>query len=308
MVERTEAMTAASAPLHAHEGSYVDWPAIIAGGVTASAIALLFGAFGASLGLSAVSPQIGEGSGGFALIIIGAWTLVTLLVSYGTGGYIAGRMRRRMGGADADEVTARDSIHGLVVWALGVLVGGWVLAGTVTGVVGAVGNTVGAVGSAVGQTAAAAGTAASNVSMPSMSSINPMDIINNRLLRGTGIQVNEDINLSSQSATILANAAAQGELSDADATYLAEQIAANSNLTQAEAEARVQEAAQQVTTAVDEAKQTARDAADAARRAAVLTGFALAAGLLIGAAAAVWAATIGGRHRDEGRIFSGFRI
>ena len=56
-----------------------------------------------------------------------------------------------------------------------------------------------------------------------------------------------------------------------------------------------------------DAEQAARDAADAARKAAILSGFALAAGLLIAAAAAVWAAAIGGRHRDEGRLFGGFR-
>ncbi len=307
MAERTEGMTAASAPRHSHDGSYVDWPAIFAGAVAASAIGLLFGAFGATLGLSAISPQVGEGAGGFALVLVGAWVLITLLVSYASGGYIAGRMRRRVDGANADEVAARDSIHGIVVWALGVLVGGWVLTGAIGGAASAVGSTVGAVGQTAAAAGSAVGTAASNASLPNMSSINPIDIINNRLLRGTDVRVDQNIDLSGEASTILSNAALDGELNDADATYLAEQIAANSNLSEADARARVDAAAQEIATTVEEAKQTARDAADAARKAAVLSGFALAAGLLIAAAASVWAAAIGGRHRDEGRMFAGFR-
>ncbi len=68
-----------------------------------------------------------------------------------------------------------------------------------------------------------------------MSSINPIDIINNRLLRGTDVRVDQNIDLSGEAGTILSNAALDGELNDADATYLAEQIAANSNLSEEDA-------------------------------------------------------------------------
>jgi hypothetical protein len=305
MESRSETVTAASAPRHAHDGSYVDWPAILAGAVAASAIGLLFGSFGATLGLSAISPQPDEGAGGFALIIVGAWMLVTLLVSYGAGGYIAGRMRRRVDGASADEVTARDSIHGLVVWALGVLIGAWVL----TGALGTAATTAGNVAGAVGQTAAAAATAGGAAAAGTLpgEGANPLDIVNDRLLRGTGVQVDENPDFSSETANILADVAVNGEMTEGDANYLAEQLSANSNLSEADARARVDTAAQEVVRIREEAEQTARDAADAARRAAVLSGFALAAGLLIAAAAAVWASAIGGRHRDEGRLFAGFR-
>ena len=49
---------------------------------------------------------------------------------------------------------------------------------------------------------------------------------------------------------------------------------------------------------VDEAVNAARAAADKARRAAVLTGFVTAAGLIISFGAAWWAAMKGGQHRD----------
>ena len=43
----------------------------------------------------------------------------SLVASYLAGGYIAGRMRRRVESATDDEVTARDGINGLVVGASG---------------------------------------------------------------------------------------------------------------------------------------------------------------------------------------------
>ena len=308
MAGRTEGMTAASAPRTSHDGSYVDWPAIFAGAVSASAIGLLFAGFGATLGLTAVSPQPSEGSAGFALIIVGAWMLVTVVASYAAGGYIAGRMRRRVDGATSDEVTARDSIHGVVVWALAVLVGAWLATGAVGTAINAVGNTA----AAVGQTAAAAGAAGAAGAATASGEmqgvdVDPLAIINDRLLRGTSVTLDENADLSGQTATILADVAMNGEMTDGDATYLAAQLAENSNLSEAEARQRVETAAQEVITMRDEAAQTARDAADAARKAAILSGFALAAGLLIAAAASVWAAAVGGRHRDEGRIFAGFK-
>ena len=44
----------------------------------------------------------------------------------------------------------------------------------------------------------------------------------------------------------------------------------------------------------------ARQAADTARKAGILVAFLTAASLVICAAAAWWAATMGGKHRDEG--------
>jgi hypothetical protein len=49
---------------------------------------------------------------------------------------------------------------------------------------------------------------------------------------------------------------------------------------------------------VDEAVNAARAAADKARRAAILTGFVTAAGLILSLGAGWWAALRGGNHRD----------
>ncbi len=123
MSERAETLTQTSAPAHAHEGSYVDWSSILAGAVVASAIAFVFTTFGAAIGLSLASPYDGDGSAMAALIAVGSWMLWTTISSFMAGGYIAGRMRRRVDTANADEVAVRDGIHGLAVWGAAILLG-----------------------------------------------------------------------------------------------------------------------------------------------------------------------------------------
>ena len=63
--------------------------------------------------------------------------------------------------------------------------------------------------------------------------------------------------------------------------------------------------------AIDEAVATVKDTADKAKAAAekarkvgILASFLAAALLLVSAAAAWWAATLGGKHRDEGTDLS----
>lgn len=131
MTERTEALTQASAPAFGHEGSYIDWSAILAGAVVASGIAFVFTTFGAAVGLGMTSPYDGDGSAVAALLAVGTWMLWTTISSFMAGGYIAGRMRRRVDGASADEVSVRDGIHGLTVWGAAIFLGVFMLGATV---------------------------------------------------------------------------------------------------------------------------------------------------------------------------------
>ena len=87
---------------------------------------------------------------------------------------------------------------------------------------------------------------------------------------------------------ILARSTAAGEMSAPDRTYLTQLVAQRAGISQQEAEKRVADA---IT--------AARDAADKARRGAVLTGFVTAASLIISLAAAWWAGIKGGNHRDN---------
>ncbi len=331
-MERTEDMTRASGPEQTLAGSYIDWAAVFGGGVVAVAVGSVFAAFGAGLGLSTISAEPGEGSFDFMVIVTAVWIVVTLVASYGAGGYIVGRMRRRVDKAAADEVTARDGINGLVVWGLGIVATVFLLGSAVSTTVSAAGDVATATGSVVGGVATAAGTAvggaaegamsAAGALVPEGASVDPVGYVSDALLRpaqvGTGTA--DPAAVAASTAAILGNVVASGEISDAERNYLVSAAVASTGLTPPEANARVDEAiaaaqqaradaAQLVADAqaeVDRLQQEAIDAAEVARISAILTGFILAAAAMVAAAAAYIGAVRGGRHRDEGKIFGGF--
>lgn len=335
-MERSERMTAASAPTRELSGSYIDWPAILAGTVVASAIAALSAGFGAALGLSAISAEPGEGSGTVALVITGLWLVLTMVASYMAGGYVAGRMRRRLDQSTAEEVSSQDGINGLVVWGLGMLIGAWMLSSVAVGTANVAGNVAGTAVDAAGSTIQAAGTAVGGVAqgvaqaagamVPEEARENPVSYVNDTLLRpvdATGT-TGDNAELARQTSGILGNLLTTGEISDQERAYLTSAVATRTGLPQQEVEARVNEAVEQTQAAraeaervateakaeadrlVEEAKQKAIDAAETARISAILTAFAVTASALVAGAAAVIGAVRGGRHRDEGRMFGGF--
>ena len=91
---------------------------------------------------------------------------------------------------------------------------------------------------------------------------------------------------------------AAGSLAAADRTYLAQVISAQTGLSQADAEKRVDDVMGQVTAATEKAKQ----AADQARKAAATLALFSFVSLLIGAFIASAAAAYGGRLRDENEL------
>jgi hypothetical protein len=86
----------------------------------------------------------------------------------------------------------------------------------------------------------------------------------------------------------MAASLASGSVSDANRAYLVQLISQRSGIPQADAEKRVAEAFT-----------AAREAADKARRSAVLTGLVTGIGLIVSFGAAWWAALKGGQHRDN---------
>jgi len=319
------------------DGSYVDWPAIFAGTVVAVAIALLLTTFGAALGLSSITLDGSDQSPTLELILTALWMVLTLVASYLAGGYIAGRMRRRVETATRDEVTARDGINGLVVWGLGTLLSALLISNAVSLVantVGAVASTAGQAVGAVAQTAGnAVGSAASGVAnlaqtaLPEEAQNDPTEYLSNQLLRPAQVDAAaaDPAELAQQTASIVANVYRTGELSDEDRGYLTSAVAARTQLTQSQVNTRVDEIVQQAQDAraqameaveaaqaeaqrlVDEAETAAIEAAQVARNAGILTAFVLAAAALISAVAAFAGAVHGGRNRDEGRLFFGLR-
>lgn len=320
-MERTEEMTRASGPAQSLEGSYIDWAAVAGGGVVAVAVGSVFAGFGAALGLSTISAQPSEGGGFDVMVIVSAiWIVVSLVASYAAGGYVAGRMRRRLDKASADEVTARDGINGLVVWGLGVVVTVMLLGSAVSTTVSAVGQAASAAGSVAGTVAETAGSVLGSAPEGALSAAgaeNPMAYVSDALLRPAQATVAgtpaDPAATATSTAAILGKVAATGEVSDAERAYLISAVTASTGITQPEATTRVDEAITAAQTARADAERLAQDAADAvlqaaevARISAILTAFILGAAAMVAAAAAYIGAVRGGRHRDEGRIFGGF--
>ncbi len=77
----------------ARAGSYVEWGAVFAGALAASAISFVLLTAGASIGLSLISPYAGESYSKTAASVAVFWSVAVPILSFLVGGYIAGRMR-----------------------------------------------------------------------------------------------------------------------------------------------------------------------------------------------------------------------
>lgn len=321
-VNLNQATPAAVVPTVANpEGtSYVEWGAIFAGAVMAMAISGLLFSFGSAIGLSLTSARPGEGmSGTFFLLAITLWVVWVQVSGFFAGGYLAGRLRRRTGDGVPDEVETRDGAHGLMVWALGVVIGGALLASAAAGTlrVGAEATaTVGSgalTGAGIAGAGAAAGTAR-NVT-------DPTGYIVDSLFRpapaapGGATSGLDAANANAGPANwqarqevmrILVAGAPQGQVAPEDKAYVARVVADRTGLPQADAEKRVNDVLAKADATAKAAEQKVRDAAEKARKAGMLIAFIAVAAMLVGGAAAWWAAKLGGRHRDEGTNFARF--
>lgn len=112
----------------------VDWPAIFAGAVVATAVGVILSTFGLGLGLAVNSPYEGEGvSPGMFAFGAGLWLLLTQVLAFWFGGYICARLRTRQPDASEHEVDVRDGLHGIIMWAAAVLAAGVISAFVIGG-------------------------------------------------------------------------------------------------------------------------------------------------------------------------------
>ena len=273
-------------PVTRDQSSYVDWPAIIAGIVLASAISVTLISFGSAVGLNFL--HFGYNSAAnpiFVGIAAASWFLWVQISSLMAGGYLTGRLRRRYFDATEDESDLRDGAHGLIVWA------GAALLGAVIAVAG-----VGAVASTVGNVAATATTAASNVAGDA---VDPNAYFVDTLFRTN--QPTDATASRAEAGRIFAHAAlGDGTVSPDDRTYLADVVAANTAITPEEAQTRVDQAI----ASIEKARQDTIAAARIARNTGIIGAFLIAASLLVSAIGAYWAAQKGGNHRDDNTVFA----
>jgi hypothetical protein len=253
---------------------YVDWGAVAAGVFIALAISSVFLTFGSAVGLSLTSFQANTSTPVIGLVIAaGLWLLWVQISSFMGGAYAAGRLRRRIGDAKLHEVEMRDGAHGLLVWAVNIVVGAalasWI---TLAGVGGAI------------STASNSGA---------------MDYYADRLMRSSDTASTTPVAPGTQDnaqiGRILARNVAARTFDETDKSYVVREITSRKGLPEPEAQKRL-----------DDTVATLKAQAESARKFAVLLAFITAASILVSGVAAWWAATAGGKHRDEGVDHSHF--
>ena len=254
----------------------VSWPAVIGGSFVSASLALILLSLGTGLGFSSISPwsnmSVAASTIGKAAI---AWLIITQIIASAMGGYLAGRLRTKWVNVHTDEVYFRDTAHGFLVWALGLVVTAAFLASAATSLAGG----------AAQRSAAATPTAVDSYT----SVLNPNAYLIDILFRSNGaISDRNDAPARGEAERILTHALKQGAMPPADNTYLAQMVSTMTGLTQSDAENRVSDVFAR-----------AQQSAESARKALAHLSLWLFVALLSGAFCASYAGTIGGRQRDR---------
>jgi hypothetical protein len=255
----------------ADEGWTIQWGSVLAGAFAAGALSFILVSFGIAigLGLSSSSPTWRDASSALALLS-GFYLILQAVVSFGCGGYIAGRTASPAPvlAAIDDDGERRDGLHGLTSWALAVLIGAGLLA----------------IISAAAIERSSLRGAAGNVSAAEPLLSFELD----KLFRAPRRPPNTDMREArAEVGRILMTSSSHSGVSSDDRTYLVQQVEASTGLAPAESERRV-----------DAAIVESHDAINHARRSSIIVAFSVAAATLIGAVVAWAAAEAGGRHRD----------
>lgn len=254
--------------------SYIQWGPVIAGAISAAALAFVLHSFGAAIGLAAGSTAPTWRDASMALwLLSGLYLILVALAAYGLGGYVAGRLRAPLTGGSADEIEVRDGAHGLLTWALATLLTALLIGLTVTAMTRLAAPSAGSAGPA-------ASVAGENIIAYDL----------DKLFRSERRPADADMSYTRSEAArvLLTSSSHRGVLAD-DRTYLTRLVAARTGAVLADAERRT-----------DTAIANARDNINRARRSGVILAFMIGAAALLGAAAAWFAAGVGGRDRDAG--------
>jgi hypothetical protein len=195
--------------------------------------------------------------------------VLAALISYGFGGYLAGRLRPTPMTGTAEETEFRDGTHGVLVWAIA----------TVLTAVLALAALPSVTRLATPSTNATGPTTAAGESMIAY------DL--DRLFRGERRAEGAPNLARAEAARILLTASSHSGMQPDDRAYLVRLVSAHTGLAAAEAEGRVNDVVAR-----------AKEDINRARRSVLIIGFMTAAAALLGAAAAWYAACAGGEQRD----------
>jgi hypothetical protein len=250
--------------------SGVSWAAVAAGAFVTAALSLILLALGTGMGLSSVSPWSNTGLSSSSIGAMAVvWLVVVQIIASAVGGYLAGRLRTKWVALHTHEVYFRDTAHGFLVWAVGLVITAVFFASAAASMAG---------GAARGASVAA-----------DTQALNGNQYFVDSLFRTDHPATGEnDPAVRSEAGLIFANGLRQPEMPAQDQAYLAQLVASRTGLSNAEAQARVSESVA-----------AARQAADQARKSVAHSLYWLFVALLIGAFCATFAATVGGKQRDR---------
>jgi hypothetical protein len=258
--------------------------------------------FGVGIGLSATSAHPYAGASAKALAVISAlYVAVSLVASFGAGGYVAGRMRNAPAAEEVDEASFRDGAHGFAVWAVSIVLGG-MLATSMAGSGLKLAVQTAAVGAAAATSNPETGAAVNRLSTT------PIDYAVDRILSPASppaggasatsppaTVAGSRTDLAAPIGRVFATSLRTGQLEPRDRATLAATVMQQTGLPQADAEKRVDDAYAELKAA----EQKAREVVEQARKAALITAFAVAATLLLACAAACAGAAAGAQNRRE---------
>jgi hypothetical protein len=203
----------------------------------------------------------------------GIYLILVALISFGLGGYAAGRIQANADATDTADIEHRYGVHGLAAWAIAV-----VLTVLITALVG---------GATLSRTPSASGYAA-----PTSAAEPLLSYELDRLFRPARRNPNtETTQERAEAGRILLTSSSHSGVAAEDRTYLVQLVSGVTGLTGPDAERRV-----------DSAVANARTAIARSRRSAVIAAFSIAASILLGAVVAWFAAGEGGRNRDRGPL------
>ena len=247
--------------------SAVSWAAVIGGAFVAASLSLILLSLGTGLGFSAVSPWTHNGAIGAGAI---AWLIVTQIAASALGGYLGGRLRTKWTNVHTDEVYFRDTAHGLLVWAVGMVI------------------TAGFLTSAAASFAGAERTA-NAFNSGQDSSLDRHAYFVDTLLRGNGSAAEKtDASERAEVSRTFAHDLQQGAMPDGDRAYLAQLVSSRTGLNPSDSDKRVTAVFSEI-----------QESAERARKALAHLSLWLFVALLSAAFSASYAGTIGGRQRDH---------
>ena len=246
----------------------LQWTPIVVGALTATALSSILITFAATVGLGVSSAAPTWRDASWALwLLSGIYLILQAVISFGCGGYIAGRTQSPPDLTNTEEIERRDGFHGIAAWALAVVLGALLAA---------------FIGMAASRPSALA-------TPPSATEPSVLSYEIDQLFRpGRTRPANVDLTPArAEAGRILLTSSSHSGVTTEDRAYLLQMVSGATGLAGPEAERRV-----------DNVISASKRAIGRARASTIILAFSIATALLLAAAAAWAGAEAGGRHRD----------